>query len=175
MNTWKYHLFCPDNFDLAPKLFYKVYPAYHVLSFASNSLLTICYCIFQNFPSLCKSANLPLPSYLWTSGVAPQPPAVAAGLNSVPAARRVKRQSCAHTFERLRDWRQTGRGFVIILAADRGRVGESKCIGHSHPQQWTLPVHKNYSHYWCQESNFKRYHFKFSLKRYEILISYHHF
>ena len=118
MNTWKYHLFCPDNFDLAPKLFYKVYPAYHVLSFASNSLLTICYCIFQYFPSLCKSANLPLPSYLWTSGVAPQPPAVAAGLNSVPAARRVKRQSCAHTFERLRDWRQTGRGFVIVLAAD---------------------------------------------------------
>ena len=118
MNTWKYHLFCPDNFDLTPKLFYKVYPAYHVLSFASNSLLTICYCIFQYFPSLCKSANLPLPSYLWTSGVAPQPPAVAAGLNSVPAARRVKRQSCAHTFERLRDWRQTGRGFVIVLAAD---------------------------------------------------------
>ena len=177
MNTWKYHLFCQNNFYLAPKLFYKVYLAYHICSELCKQFITICYCgqLDRYFYISDKSANLPLPSYLWTSGVAPQPPAVAAGLNSVPAARRVKRQSCAHTFERLRDWRQTGRGFVIILAADRGRVGESKCIGFSHPQQWTLPVHKNYSHYWCQESNFKRYHFKFSLKRYEILISYHHF
>ena len=120
MNTWKYHLFCPDNFYLAPKLFYKVYPAYHLCSELCKQFITICYCgqLDRYFYISDKSANLPLPSYLWTSGVAPQPPAVAAGLNSVPAARRVKRQSCAHTFERLRAWRQTGRGFVIVLAAD---------------------------------------------------------
>ena len=120
MNTWKYHLFCQDDFYLAPKLFYKVYPAYHICSELCKQFITICYCgqLDRYFYISDKFANLPLPSYLWTSGVAPQPPAVAAGLNSVPAARRVKRQSCAHTFERLRDWRQTGRGFVIILAAD---------------------------------------------------------